>query len=515
MKEALSLLRTILSNEHLSEEDNFFVAGGDSVKAGLVISELRKRWNAELSYGDIFSKATIGEILASIVPSSCAQETSRTVAGQEESMPLTIQQEEILTHEMIYKSDVFKILAKVEIQGQVEEKLLRKAVEMSLNSFPLFKTTVDLTTGKNMLLGEKAHYFWRASGKSEEKLLEGIISKIGYTAETVKVGFYLKRYTSSKSILYVGLHHLWGDESTVKILLDAIASYYQKLVEGTDSVGEEVSFGYTKFALLQKEQDLQHYSDYWKEKLRFAFQSSTLKRNQRKEELYSAPEYGQIQLNEQTVKKLESLAKECESSLYSVYFSLLKLLIYECTEESHVYVGFPLRSGASLGGAQEPGNYVSQSLSTIEVNEQESLKEFIFSMQQEILTNMDYSMIPFRFIAEKLPHGEHMKGFPQQIHFNFIDEDYEKKLGAGVYFKELSFFKKVQSSEFELILGKRKDRTRASFVYKKGLFDRDYINNLLDTFLSLMERVCNASPQDKIGDLIRKEENLYEQGFNL
>ncbi|MBN7773938.1 condensation domain-containing protein [Clostridium aminobutyricum] len=517
MNEMLELFRQICNNRDLKKEDNFFVAGGDSMKAGRIISILQERYQAELSYPDIFTSTTIQEIIDKIKTKDSEIPTVSLAHYAGKKIPLTIQQKEILAHDILYKTNAFKIIASVDIHGEVNEKRLKQSIRDVIESYLLFSTQIQIETDLyNCVAEDKVRFLWRDGDANDQDIQLWLNEVIGIEPDRYKVVFYHKESSLQESRLFIGLHHIWGDESTAKIVLDGIWNRYRAYT-GQDYVDRlPPSFAYQQFSILQQNEEKEPYMAFWNKKLAEATNISSLKIMHNEDTgAFQEPEYVELQITEDEGRQLHRMAKECGSSLYSIFLSLYKLLIYEITNKNDVLIGFPIRAGAKSGASTEPGLYVSQSISTTAVDEKESIFHFVKRNQQEIFENIEFSVFPFGYIAEMIDNDKAWKELPHKIHFNYIEEEYEDRVSEDLIVNNLNFLKQQQLSDFELIIGKKDSQFRASFVYKKGKFETGYVQHIRTSFERMLYRFLAFSLEKTIGEFIRKEEEFEYEEFDL
>lgn len=517
-EEIIELFRQILENPELSDTENFFVSGGDSMKAGRIISTLAEKYEAELTYMDIFTKSTIREIIDSIQFQSRSLDEAPITTKIGDKIPLAIQQKEVLVHDMIYESNVFKIIASVEVFGAIKIEILKRAVADIVQSYPLFRTEILTEMDHNYcILTDHVNFLWE-TGKAKESEIKFLFNKrIGITKEQEKLAFYYCTTGEKRGRLYIGLHHLWGDETTIKILLDRIWERYDACQWLWIEKLPMLPFGYQNFVTMQQEIMEKTYLEFWRKKILNVHYIATLKkRSHRKlhDNLQEA-EYVALFLDEWSCERLKKKAQECACSLYSIFLSLFKLLIYKITNSENVLIGFPVRSGAKRGASDEPGLYVSQSISVIPVKESETIGKFVSEIQNEISENIEYSILPFGYICEKLELPREFRESPSRIHFNYIEEEYERKTADGVLVNQLTFFKQQQNRDFELIIGKQGRKFRIGFAYKKGLFERTYVENIKVVYEDLLKRFLETSIKETIGNLVGKEEEFEGEKLDL
>lgn len=514
MNEILELIRKICDNYEIKMEDNFFVFGGSSRQAGLLISQLQERYNAQLSYSTIFTSNTIRDIINGITYDNML-DLEINLEEYNNIFPLTIQQKQILAHDLIYKSNAFKIIASINVSSQLDEKILLQSISDVLEKYVLFQTTLDIAKDRdNCYISEKCNYSWKKGSDSTTDVQAWLNNQIGIELERTNLAFYYQCTTKEESCLFIGLHHIWGDESTIKLLLDEICYRYKEHIEGDVSLIEP-SFQYLKFALFMQKRPLELYKKYWEEKIGNIDNVGVLKRSFHSKGNVEDFGYVEINISDKQMIDISNLAQSCGTSLYSIFLSLYKLLMYQITNKRDVYIGYPIRTGANLGSSLDLGLYVSESLSTISIDDEELIFDFIRRVQTEIFSNIEYSYFPCEYIISMILEEQQHKEILHQIHFNFIEEEYINGIFEDIILKDLLFYKQNQLSDFELIIGKNKNSCRASLVYKKEKFIESYVQDIKIELENLIEKFIMVKQDDSIKQLIRKDVEFANEGFNI
>lgn len=512
----LGLIRKICNDDTISEEDNFFVVGGDSLKAARLINEVYACYQGKISLEAIFMKPGIKDLINNMVFDYDEQEQHSLSLHQVEldkEIPLSIQQQGIWLHDQIYQSDLFHLIGYMEVVGTIEEVLLEKSIKEALNRYAIFRVSFQETAlgEASMKLNEEPEIvIGYEHGISLQVLLDQVNQQIGVQYDRVPLVFYLLKNEQNYHFV-IGMHHLLGDEITFQLLVKSIWMHYDSFMKRKD-VHAPVEDIYLRFSSWQRKVlNQEKYIQYWEHKLKHLGKQGTIPYSSPKQVLsLEEPRYAQIPFHQEQYDFIKLAGMLCECSVYTIFFGLFKLYLSKITLSEFVHVGFPVSIRSLPQLEDQPGLLVSQTVSTEPVSVGLTLKQFMKNMQVEISQNISHGLLPYEYAVHKLEGMETDSFLPYRIHFNYIVEESEDFVIDGLSFKPLSFMKLRQLSEFELVVGSFDEQYKVGFVYKESFLDAEIALKMAEDFQSFVRQLDLESLSARIQDLLAgQEEDAY------
>ncbi len=508
----LNLVRQICREKEINEDDNFFVMGGDSLKAAELINEIYIRFNGRLSFEKIFMKPCLKDIIDS-VEYDFDEDTQYSFKGftipDAEKIELSVQQEGVWQHHMIYRSTIFNIIGSVQIEGDLDISVMETAVRKTIRKYSAFnvKFTGD-SSGRGFMVPVKNRDIKLKSDEPAtwEQVVEDINSKLGPDSGEELLLFYLVR-EKDRYRLVMGMHHIVGDEITFQIVLKDILDKYRSLKKGEEQEKPEDDT-YLKFASWQRNQlDHGKYINYWKDKLRDLKTPGLIPYASVKgSSLTEDPVFEEIVLNESRTELVKELGMLSQSSLYTVFLGLFKLFLSKVTGSESVPVGFPVNMRGMPQLQNQPGLLVSRSLSTIYADRDVKFREYLKKIQEEVSQNISHGVLPFEYVAEMIDEFKVDKNLPNRYHFNYIVENREETVADDLKVGHLEFLKVKQMSDFEFIVGAFDGNYRVAFTFRKSFIDQALVNKMARDFEDFLDSLGKEALNMNIKDLTGSEE---------
>ena len=246
--ELLTLWQDVLEQD-ITDEDDFFDCGGNSLNGMMMIEKVQERWGISVAFDDVYDYATVNEFCdflmeqhksdAPAETESATQETTVSASSQaEEEYKLGSAQKMIYQTIKEYPANSgWNLCMSIGMEGKVNHARLENAIGRMISANDSYRTVFlekdddiyqkVLETYEFHLPVVKAHgstydekYQWC---KDEINRLANISILM---ANQVPLDIRLFEVSETYAILYIGVSHVIADGSSLSLMLGQINQYY-------------------------------------------------------------------------------------------------------------------------------------------------------------------------------------------------------------------------------------------------------------------------------------------------
>ncbi|MFC9517869.1 amino acid adenylation domain-containing protein [Nocardiaceae bacterium NPDC056970] len=219
----------------VGRDDDFFTAGGDSLLATAVVSQLRARVGCEVPLRLLFDAPTVAGLAAAIDAGRFATADGGPVAvSRPDRLPLSRAQRRMWTQRRTSGADGYRLGARVDLRGPLDRDALQAALADVVERHEVLRTSYTDDTGE-------PHALIRPADRSGER------------DDSSPLHVTLRSDGSRSHTLDVALDHLAADGASVAILVHDIATAYEARLGGEAPTWEPLSLQYVDYALWERD----------------------------------------------------------------------------------------------------------------------------------------------------------------------------------------------------------------------------------------------------------------------
>lgn len=347
----------ILKRTRISIYDDFFVIGGDSLKAIQLIGHIRHIFGINYPLMELFSRANIAAMASYI----SAQKGSKTAAviekkDKQEMYPLAYVQEGFWFYNKLEPLNIFYNIAANRIQGTFNLQVFQKALNCAISRHDALR----------MVFGEQNGIpYIRIKDKLEITIpvidLSGCEDKeremLRLSREEINTPFDLEQgplirckffvYSEDDGVILINMHHIVTDGWSINILLEDISEYYNAYMENRKPVLKELQVSYSDFILWQRNNAfaalVEKQKAYWSEKLSGQLPVLGLMGRKKRPDLVTYNgEIIQFEISEEKTLQLKQLGYRYNSTLFMVLLSIYYITLYRYTLDEDIIIGSPI-----------------------------------------------------------------------------------------------------------------------------------------------------------------------------
>jgi amino acid adenylation domain-containing protein len=499
----------LLQQDAVDIDMNFFAAGGNSLLLMRMIHSIRERIGARINIKDVFQHPTIRRLATTLDRRTDVDDRQpRSPREQHESgtSPLSLSQFRIWFVEQIRASNEHNIPFTVALRGAIDAALLERALNRIVARHDMLRTGF-------MLDGDAPVQFVHASlalALDYRDLASLSPVEIETTARVLAVGHATRRFdirrpplisamlirvADAEYRLHLNFHHLVFDGWSFAIFFDELIVAYEALAGGRSPDLPARAHGYVDFVRWQRRwldsAEAQAQAAFWRDYLQGCPEHLTLARKGAwPSDDDDAPSRVSVRLGAATRERLLQLARDRESTSFSVLYSAFALLLGRLAGQHDLAIGIPV-SGRHVRAADGViGNFLNNVPVRSRWQPQQAFGDYLageIRNLEQVLSNQDY---PFEKILELAPHMRNTDTTPVfQVFFNMpsLPRSADPQLFGAV----LEASTEIEA-KFDLTMYVQDDGADITLTchYKRDTFSSAAVAHLLDQYVFLLEQVA-------------------------
>ncbi|MGH9347824.1 MAG: amino acid adenylation domain-containing protein [Vicinamibacterales bacterium] len=358
-EEAIAAIwRELLGLTRVSADDNFFDAGGHSLKAMQLISRLRATFDVELSLRVVFDCPTIRALAIAVAASKDASERAQTIDRRfrDGGPVLSFAQEALwFLHQIDPESPAYNLPAALAIAGDLSADALEQSLRVVTERHETLRTTFHTVNGQPVPSVTAVSRFSLGRvdltpvAESEVDEVAASLARREHARPFDMEREHLIRATlvrlgARRHVLLLTLHHIVADGWSVNVLLQELQESYRAIAAGDEPRLCDLPIQYLDFARWQRWQlpgpALESQVAYWLERLRDRPPALELLSDRPRPPVlsYRGATYG-FEVGAALAQSVRKLAERRRATLFMVLLAAFKALLHRWTGASDLVVG--------------------------------------------------------------------------------------------------------------------------------------------------------------------------------
>jgi amino acid adenylation domain-containing protein len=516
----LAVWREVLGTDAFGIDDDFFVIGGDSLRAAHVLARTRVAFGAHVPFRQFLRHSTVGG-MAALVDASL-----QTDSGHDDGIdairprdrakpaPLSFPQQQLWLVERVNPGTVaYNNSRAARLSGPLDVEALADALDALVARHAVLRTTYAFDGDEPVqVVASSAHVSVTrtdiscvpAESRDSElvRQLEEEVAAPFDLSRDVMLRARLVRVGDDDYGLVLVIHHIATDARSSEILRHELRELYRARVRRVDPALPPLQIDYTDFAAWQRARTtdaaLQDDLDYWLTRLRDAPQAADLPAHVMGRD--ARPGAGAVRIDwpESLALALERIAREEGATLFMVTMAVFGVLLHRYTGRRDLVVGTPM--SGRLRPETEPlvgffANTVAIRLST---EGEPTFRELIRRVRDELLDAYEHQTLPFERLVEALAPYRHSAAAP------LVDVvmGLRRAFGAEIELENLTA-EPIELSggdaKFALtvMLARVTQGLEGRATYDAARFERATIERMLGHFRRLLDE-CAADPDARV-----------------
>lgn len=545
----MEIYRENLNRSDITAGDNFFRAGGDSLKAIKLLHEITEKVDPNVQLTDIFRFPTV-EKLAEHIGEGAEVIVEARHNEISDRMDLSLIQKgmwfQAKAAQMQHSSEIFMLAGSFTIDsGSFDHRCMETAVNRLISSNPELRTRIFEENYEPYLRYEEPFEYEVQHVKTDAGIddvraeLEETVRKEAYSFDSFPLFSFRSAETADgKAVVAFGIHHIISDAHSVKLLLDELEGYYTEsgsaagmpgesgvpgkgaAADAADVVADEPDapeMSGTDEAVAREGRML--YNDYtvWQEESLaagsfsddFEFWKKELDRLTPHRFTEASGEWGDYRgasvdtgIDRKVMQQLERMCAESSSTIYDGIAAVVNVLMKYYFEDRHTAVGLGY-AGRNLAAFENTiGCFAVSSMECTQADSSMSFAELVSQTGRNIKESLAHSSLPFNVYAENAGKGMEYSLMPYNIMINDISGG--NKAQAGSVFEDFRYSDAVVPADIMVALEPGKT---ISIRYRKNMFEQAEIDVIRSDFRTVIEAAA-AESDITVAELERRLDNM-------
>ena len=494
-----------------------------------------------VSFLQASSIAELTEHVLSQLNEGAEPQASRITARQSENeYPLSHGQQGLwFLHKLAPESTAYNIARAVKICAPLDMTALRRAFSALVERHAALRTT--FTTSQEQPIQRVADHFdlnfqqedarhW-SDTQLDERLSEE--SERPFDLELgplLRINLFTR--SSNEHILLLAAHHIIVDFWSLALLMQELGDLYKAEQSGARAALPALSSNYAAFVdwqreLLSSEEGERHWR-YWHDQLSGELPVLNLPTTRPRPSVQtfhgtSVP----LRLSAATARGLKSLSREHNVTLYMTLLAAFQALLHRYTGQDELSVGSVTAGRTRAEFASLVGYFVNPLVFRTTVAADATFESLLAQVRRSVLDAFEHQDYPFSMLVERLQaardpsrsplfqvmfsmHKAHLLGDEGLSLFALGEAGARMNLG-GLELESLPLKRRVAQFDLTLIMAEAGEELYATFEYNTDLFDVTTIEQMAQSFQTLLKAVV-ANPGQKISRLPLLKEDVSRKG---
>lgn len=519
----ISLLTDLLNVHHISISDSFFELGGDSLSAINLCSQIQTEFNVQLFVKDILEHPAVQEI-SDLISKNLNTKNSISITSVEKQdfYPVSSAQKRMYFASNMAgeNSTLYNVPGGIVLDGEIDIVKLERCFNELINRHESLRTyftfenenvvqkivdTVDFKVEKeeNIDFNELNNIF-----KNFVKPFDLGLAPL-FRAKFIK-------FTNGKSALFVDMHHIISDGTSLAIFIDELCKLYN------DKELPKLTITYKDFAVFENEQlsseNLKEAQNYWVNQFSDDIPVLNLPTNYQRPAVQSfegAKVYSTI--DNDITNRINAVSKALGVTPYMLLLSAYYILLEKYSSQDDIVVGSPIVGRDMAETYNLIGMFVNTLALRTKIDPELSFKDFVNTIKTNCLNAYKYQTYPFDELVNKLDIKRDTSRSPLFDTLFTYQNNGLKDVTLG-NLKGEYYLPDTNIAKFDLAIEliPNNNGISISFEYATKLFNEDFIRNLSNHYLNIINIIL-GNCEIKVSDicmLSNEEKNNILNNFN-
>lgn len=517
----VDIFRTVLGDDQLSTDGDFFVAGGHSLLATKIVSRVRTRLQRDIAVRDVFEHPTAADLAAVVAlapvtriePLDSAAEHDRR-----EFSPSHAQERMWLVHQFRPDSSAYHVGGAIRIGALVNEGALRHAFDRLIERHSSLRTTFRHDdVGLRSIVGEpfsvaidtvdlRSH-----TEDGREAALQRHLHRFMARPIDLATGPLLRsavyRLEDDRSVIALVVHHIVADQWALGLLAHELALLYIGATTGDtpelpDAPHAE-SYGEWQRQAIESG-SLDEHLAYWRRQLAELPIVEVPTDRPRPAMATMSAGTTRRHLPDELIERVRDAAHAEQASEFMLLLAALAVLVHDETGATDLPIGVPIAHRDHLASEPVITSLVNTVVMRLDLSTSDTFGELLTNVRSTALDAFAHGDAPFDRVVDELAGRRDLGRSPLfQLFFNVLNAPFDLPPTGDV---DLAVFPiERPTAQFDISISVDTQLTKTvSIEYATELYDRSTIERLLDRYVALLEQLSIATPMPsgaRIADL--------------
>jgi len=507
----------------IDREKPFTQLGLDSIMAIELKNNIEQSMNIELALSALLSGPNIKEISAIVLnellsDSYDAQRLQSSVIdvnGIDESITsVSHGQQAMWFQHQLSPSSIYNLVYAARIPSQLDVKKLRVVMSILVQRHESLRTNFVAVDGKPQLVVHKeGPSIFQEIDTTDlndiefQKRLKAEISKPYDLENDTLTRVVLFTRPDGSQILFYGAHHIISDMWSLAIFMYELNEIY--------SASENLLFAESGFTAIQHARQMNYklagqfgerHFNYWKTKLSGDLPILNFPTDKPRPAIQTYNGLTEtIQIDREIQSKLEKIAEENSTTLYTLLLAAFKILLFRYSGQSDLVIGTPTTGRTSTEYSGVLGYFVNPVAIRSSIDGNSPFLEYLSQIKKAVFEALDHQDYPFNLLVEKIqPQRDPSRSPVFQMMFVYqrshllhdsgmseaavFEGSSQMKLG-DIILETMPINDRVVPFDMTMLMAEIENGLGVSLSYNTDLFEAKSVLILLEQFKRLLKAI--------------------------
>ncbi|WP_025715888.1 non-ribosomal peptide synthetase, partial [Paenibacillus sp. 1-18] len=491
-----SIWKAVLELDRIGIKDNFFEAGGHSLRATHVISLIHKELHKNVQLKDLFQHPTI-EQLAQVIEG--LEQTAYESIPVSENKPFyavaSAQKRMYILNQLDGAGISYNIPGALRLTGSLDYKALDNAFRQLIDRHETLRTSFETMNGEPVQqVHDKVPFRMElihahgADQRETDELVRDFVQPFDLAqAPLFRAG--LVEMGPEHHILLLDMHHIISDGTSINVLIQDLIRLY-----AGDTL-PSLRIQYKDYAVWQqKQQQSERYREqesYWLNTFAGELPVLDIPTDYPRPAVRSFEgDVLEFTLNQRQSEGLKSIAIQTESTLYMVLLAAYTALLSHYSGQEDIIVGSPIagRPHADLG------SLIGMFVNTLAIRNYpeggKTFRDYVLEVKENALKAFEHQDYPFEELVDKLGVDRDLSRNPLfDTMFALQNLEQKEQQLAGLQLTPYSSEQKTAKFDLSLFALEDGEQIACGLQYGTRLYKRETIERLASHLQQLINAV--------------------------
>ena len=496
----------LLELDAASVDLDFFAAGGHSLMAARLVTQLNRSMRTSLSLRDVFANPT-PRSLSSVVGAARSQKVAATAVERRHDQsraPVTKVQDRIWNMQQMLKDQAhYNLPSGHRLRGALDVTALRKALAEVVQRHAALRTVFERVDGKvemvvlpampEVPLGveDLSTAPESARGALLGQQLKALIARPFDLAEGPLFVAQLYRLSQEDHLLFFMPHHIIWDGWSFDVFYEEMAAAYAAYSEGREHQLPPLPFSYGDFTnwhlRVQDSAEVQAETASWRARLEAFGAVSPLPTDRDRTSAMSgsgATEW--IAVTAEQTQALHEVARAHGVTMFHVLLATYTALLYEYGERERLLIATPLRGREAPGSEQLMGCCNSLLPLPLVVSPDDSFPDLLRQVREIASAGLAHSNVLLEDVALRRTDR---KTTLYHALFSFQDARERVRRWGNLHHEAVHLFQEAATEDLGMWFLEGIDGLFGGLTYNRDVLDKQTIEQLRARMLEMIARI--------------------------
>ncbi|WP_176543125.1 non-ribosomal peptide synthetase [Bacillus thuringiensis] len=491
----VGIWKEILKRNKIGINSDFFILGGHSLNAMILISKIYKELNVEIPLRELFKEPTIKGISNYIKNLNKGAYTSIKAVGKRDYYDtLPIQKRLYTSSSFDGNSVTYNMPNVISIEGRVDKNRLEAAFNKIVERYDIFRTSFDIIDNNIIQEIQESIEFNIGYVECSEKEIDTIIKHFIKPFDLKKpplLRAMLLKIKKDRYILMFDVHHAIFDGLSKEIFLEELFKLYdgQELIPVRLQYKDYIYW----FKNYMNSSKIKAKESYWLEQYKGDIPVLNMPIDYERSNLRnfegSAIEF---HIDEDILNEVKRVAQETQTTVFMVMFSIYYILLSKYTGQEDIIIGTVCLGRIHPDSYDMLGLFINTLPIRCKPERRKPFNEFLKEVKTSVLLAQDNQEYSFEELINKLNiTRDKGRNLVFDTVFNMYNKNRNEIERRKLKCEEYNFEHNISKFDFSIDAELEDNKIKIRLEYSSALFKKETIEGFAEDYTYLTKEALN------------------------